>query len=594
MSNSSFKNKQGGYVVILNTLIFVTISTFVVYALSNPLLSTNRATGNILESKRVFVAANSSMEEVLYKMKNGMSVASYETIVLDDIETGVSVATTFSGQSVQVESEAGDISRRLQVDVSETVGVSFSYGMQAGRGGFEMYGGSIVYGNLYSNGGIVGYGGATITGSATAANGSDPTLHITNGTVGAPAQEILFGGQLVYNDKKPEDVAQSFTVSTTTPVTSVRLYIKKYANVWMNDATVRITNNTSSRPGNTTLASATLSASNVTTSYNYLSVPFSSNPVLTPGTTYWLVIDTANTWSSYYMLGANANGYASGMAKTGTYGGSSWSNTNPAGLDMYFDLFVGGEVGTIDGMQNNRLTIGDDGWAREISGVDATGVLYCQGSSYTNKACNTSRPDPVQQPFPISDGNIEAWKEEAAAGGVQTGDLTIGWQGGSIGPKKIEGNLRVSSGGTLTVTGTLWVTGNVTVDGGGTVTLSNSYGSTSGIIVTDGRVTATGGGKFSGNNISGNYILLITTSTCPVGSCSGNNAITVSGGAGAVILNAQKGTLQLSGGAEAKQATAETIIMDGGTEVHYETGMMDMNFNSGPSGSWSISDWTEI
>lgn len=580
--------------VILNTLIFVTISTFVVYALSNPLLSTNRATGNILESKRAFVAANSSMDEVLYKMKNNMTVASFETVTLGDIDTDVSVATTFSGKSVQVESLVSDVSRRLRVDVSETVGVSFSYGMQAGRGGFEMYGGSVVYGNLYSNGNIVGYGGATVTGSATAANGSSPTVHVTNGGVGVPSQQVIFGGQLVSNDKKPEDAAQSFTVSTTTPVTSIRLYIKKYANVSMNDATVRITNNTSGRPGSTTLASATISANNVTTSYNHLSIPFSSNPVLTPGTTYWLVIDTQNTWHSYYMLGANANGYAGGMAKTGTYGGSSWSNTSPSGLDIYFDLYVGGETGGISGMQNNRLSIGGDGWASQISGVNANGTLYCQGSSYTNKACNTSRPDPVQQPFPISDGNIEAWKQEAEAGGTQVGNVNVGWQGLTLGPRKIEGDLRVTSGGVLTVTGTLWVTGNILVDGGASIKLANSYGNTAGVIVTDGRMRATGGGNFIGNNIPGNYLLLVTTSSCPIGSCGGNNAIQIDGGAGAVILNAQKGTLRMSGGAEAKQATAETIIMDGGTEVHYESGLMDMNFNSGPSGAWSISSWNEI
>lgn len=593
----AFHSRQGGYVVILNTLIFIMISTFVVYALSNPLLATNRATGNILESKRVFVAANSSMEEVLYKMKNNMTVASFETVTVGGIETGVSVATTFSGQTVQVESVSSDVTRRLQVEVSETDGVSFNYGMQAGRGGFEMYGGSIVYGNLYSNGGIVGYGGATITGSATAANGSDPILHVTNGTVGVPPQEVIFGGQLVSNDKKPEDMAQSFTVSTTTPVTSIRLYIKKYANVWMNDATVRITNNTSGRPGNTTIASATLSANNVTTSYNYLSLPFSSNPVLTPGTTYWLVIDTQNTWDSYYMIGANSAGYAGGVAKTGTYGGSSWANTNPSGLDIYFNLYVGGEVGTINGMQNNRLTLGGDGWAHQISGTDASGALYCQGSSYTNKSCDTSRPDPVQQPFPISDGNIEAWKQEAVAGGTQVGNLTVGnWptQNVTLGPRKIEGDLRVTSGGTLTVTGTLWVTGNILIDGGAIVKLANSYGSTAGVVVTDGRIRATGGGKFLGNNVTGNYLLLITTSTCPVGSCGGSHAIQIDGGAGAVILNAQKGTLKLSGGAKAKQATAETIIMDGGTEVHYETGLTNMNFNSGPSGTWSVSAWSEI
>lgn len=580
--------------VILNTLIFVAISSFIVYAMAAPLLSSNRAAGQILASKRAFIVAESAASDTLYRMKKGMDVPSFETLVLGEAEASVSVATEFGGRSVQVNGQYGEAERNVRVAVSESVGVSFHYGLQTGQGGFELYGGARVNGNIYSNGDVIGYGGAVVTGSVTVANASSPSANQSNGSSGTPPHDILFGGQLVWNDQKPEDAAQSFTVSTTTPVTSVRLYLKKYANVWMNDITVKITNNVSGRPGNTTLASATLGASGVTTSYNYLSVPFTSTPTLTPGTTYWLVLDTQNTWNSYYIWGASQGTYGNGLAKTGTCCSSSWTNTSPSGLDAYFDIFVGGQTGAISGHQNNRISIGGDAWAHNVSGANVTGTMYCQGSSYTSKTCDISRPDPVQQPFPVTDGNIEAWKQEAEAGPTISGNVSVGWQGATLGPGKIEGNLTVSAGGTLTIEGTLWVTGNVTVNGGGEVRLASSYGSNSGIIVTDGRVVATGGGTFVGNGVPGNYILVITTSTCPTGSCGGNPAITVSGGAGSVILNSQKGTLRMTGGANAKQLTAETIIMDGGTTVTYETGLMDMDFDSGPSGSWSISEWNEI
>lgn len=593
--NKHLSNKSGGYIVILNVLIFAFISTAVVYALTSPLLSSNRASTDLLYSKRAQMVAGSAAEEAIYKMKKSMTVLPSETVTLGGVSAEVAVTTAFGGRTIQVSAENEEVVRNLRVVVAESEGVSFNYGLQAGRGGFEMSGGAGIRGNVYSNGNVIGTGGPWITGSATAANGADPSLHISNGGAGTPPAEILFGGQLVWNDPKPVDVAQSFTVSTTTPVTSVSLYIKKYANVWMNDATVRITNNTSSRPGNTTLASATLSASQVTTSFNYLSIPFSTQPVLTPGTTYWLVIDTENTWNSYYVLGANQNGYAGGLTKTGTYGNNTWNNTIPSGLDMFFDMYVGGETGRISG-----LTIGSaggDAWAHQVNNSIVSGIIYCQGSSNNNKACNTSRPDPVQQPMPVSDGNIEAWKAEAEAGGEQVGNVSVGqWPltTMSLGPKKIVGDLNVTSSGVLTVTGTLYVTGNVTVSGGGTIRLSTAMGSQSGVIVADGRVVASGGGKFEGNGQPGNYILMITTSTCPTGSCGSNPAISVSGGTGAVILNAQKGTIRFSGGAKAKQATAEKIIMDGGTEVNYESGLADMNFSSGPSGSWSISSWDEI
>lgn len=583
--------------MILNTLIFVAVSSFIVYAMAAPLISGNRAAGEILASKRAFIVAESAAGDILYRMKKGMDVPSHETLELGEASATVAVATEFGGRSVQVNGQHGLAERNLRVSVSESVGVSFHYGLQTGQGGFELYGGALVNGNIYSNGDVIGYGGASVTGSVTVANASSPSANQSNGAAGVPPNSILFGGQLVYNDQKPQDAAQSFTVSTTTPVTSVRLYLRKYADVWMNDITVKITNNVSGRPGNTTLASATLGASQVTTSYNYLSVPFTSTPTLTPGTTYWLVLDTQNTWGSYYMWAASPGTYANGVAKTGTCCSSSWTNTSPSSLDAYFDIYVGGQTGRISGHQNNRISIGGDAWAHNVSGANVTGTMYCQGSSYTSKNCNISRPDPVQQPFPVSDGNIEAWKEEALSGTVTSGNVTVGpWpnQHVTLGPGKIVGDLRVTAGGSLTVAGTLWVTGNVTVDGGATVRLASSYGAKSGIIVTDGRVIATGGGNFVGNGVSGNYILVITTSTCPVGACGGNPAITISGGAGSVILNSQKGTLRLTGGGTAKQLTAETIVMDGGTTVNYETGLMDMNFDSGPSGGWSVSEWNEI
>lgn len=594
MNKATLKNTTGGYIVIINVLILALITSFISYAIASPLLATNRSATDMLNSKRAMLVAGSAAEETLYKMKNQLTVPSSETLTLNGVSADVTVATTFDGRTIQVSSLATDVVRNLKVDVAESQGVSFNYGLQVGRGGFDLSGSAGVEGNVYSNGDITGSGSSFITGSATAADGSDPTLHQSHTGSMPPPADILFGGQLVWNDQKPQDVAQSFTVSTTTPVTSARLYIKKYANVWMNDATVRITNNSSGRPGNTTLASAVLSANQVTTSYNYLSFPFSSTPTLTPSTTYWLVVDTSNSWNSYYMLGAAGSGYANGVAKTGVWTQSGWSDTVPSGLDMYFDLYVGGDTGSISGISVGSA--GGDAWAHNVSNSNVTGTIYCQGGSGNNKVCDTSRTAPVQQAMPISDGNIEAWKTEAEAGGVTTGNLNYGGSTvTSVGPQKIVGNLTVGGSAQLTVNGTLWVTGNISVSGSGIIKLANSYGTNTGVIVSDGRVSVSGSGKLNGNGQSGSYVLMVTTSACPTsGSCSSNPAIRVEGSAGSVILNAQNGHLIFSGSAKAKQATAEKIIMSGSTIVEYESGLADPNFSSGPSGSWSITSWDEI
>lgn len=594
--NNYFQRRRaklaGGYVLILNALIFLAISFFIIGAIIAPLVASNRATRAHIASTQSFMLAGSASEEALYKLKNQMNLASSETLTLQSGEAQITVATGLDGKTVQVQSDVDDYVRAIHVRLTEHTGVSFNYGLQAGRGGFEMSGGAQINGNVYSNGNIVGSGAPIITGGATVANGADPVADQSNSGPATPSQSISFGA-----NNTPQDVAQSFHVATTTPVTSVRVYMKKSTNNWMNNITVRLTTDNGGKPSKTTLASANLGAQQITTSYNYLTIPFSSTPSLNPGTPYWIVFDTNTTWGSQYSLAATSNTYADGVGKTGSWAssnGGTWSDTSPSGLDAYFDLYVGGETGLISGIYIGQS--GGDAWAHEVVNSHMYGNLYCQASSGTNKACDTSRPGATQQPFPISDGNINDWKSEALAGGVTVGNISYsGADVDTLGPQKIEGNLTVGAGATLNVSGTLWVTGNVSVTGGAVIRLADSYGNASGVIVTDGRVTASGGGQYQGNGLSGSYILMITTSTCPVGSCGGNNpAVSVTGGTGAVILNAQKGTITFNGGAQAKQATAEKIIMTGGTTVNYETGLADINFSSGPSGSWTIEEWDEI
>ena len=70
-------------------------------------------------------------------------------------------------------------------------------------------------------------------------------------------------------------------------------------------------------------------------------------------------------------------------------------------------------------------------------------------------------------------------------------------------------------------------------------------------------------------------------------------AASVDGGAGAVIVATPNGTLNISGGASLKEATGDTININGGSSITYETGLANLNFSSGPSGSYSIVSWKE-
>lgn len=589
-------NTQKGQVIIINTLLFFALSTAIIFAITSPVVSSFHITKSFLKSKEAFLLANSASNEALYKLNTGKTLSSVETLTLSQGEAIIAVADTMDGKTVSIHSDVDSYQRNYELDISVGAGVSFNYGLQVGQGGFDMSGGSSgIIGNVYSNGNIEGSGGAYITGSAVAANILDPETVTSNTGVVDPLYQIDFGGDSV---AVPQDAAQSFTVSTTTEVVGVRILIKKTDSPSSN-IVMRIVENNSGNPSKTDLAYGTIVASTVTSTFNYLTIPLSSMVSLVPGTTYWLVFDTVDFGGPYYSLGANDDFFGDGQAKTSITGWKSnqnvtWNITSPSSLDIYFDIYVGGSTGVIDGVIIGSDGIGD-AFAHEVKNSSVAGTIYCQiGSSNGGKECDTSRTDPVQQPWPVSEGNIVEWKAEASSGGA-TSSISISSDSQTIGPIQINGDLDVSSGATLNLNGSVYVTGNINVSSNGTVKVNPSLNSKGVVLVTDGVVNSNGGGKFEGSGATGSYILLVTTSNCPDGiGCSGNSAVNVSGGAGAVIINAQSGTVEFGGGAQAKQVTAEKIVLNGNATIVYDSGLVNPTFTTGPSGAWNVSSWKEV
>lgn len=454
-----------------------------------------------------------------------------------------------------------------------------------------MSGGSTINGSVYSNGDISATSGVVITGSATAANPPALFADQVNATP-VPITSCTASTCVTFgNAGATQDFAQSFTISTAEVMDSIQFYIKKVGAP--SDATVRIVTDSAGSPSTTVLMTGTLAASSVTTSFGWVTVTLPSTPVLDPSQTYWMVLDSGSSASKYYIIGANSGGYANGVAKIGQYSGA-WSNTTPTGLDGYFQLFLGGGTSVIGGSTSVTgvyvgTTASDDAWAHTVQGATVSGSLYCATGSYTSKACNISKSDPTPQPMPISDGTLQDWKDDALAGGTIVGNYTVGSGGATLGPKKIVGDLLINGGGQLNITGTLWVTGNITVTSGGKARLDPSFGTKSGTIVADGYVILAGGSSFAGSGTAGSYPFLVTTSACPAAAgCAGNNAISLSGGAGTVALTAQNGTVSINGGTALKAVTAKQIIMSGGATLDYDSGLINANFSSGPGGSWGV------
>lgn len=297
------------------------------------------------------------------------------------------------------------------------------------------------------------------------------------------------------------------------------------------------------------------------------------------GVSFFYGVQTGN--GGFNMSGishVNGNIYSNGQISGGAVTGSAISATS-----------------TIVGIENSK--IGTDGigdaWAHNIESSTVSGALKCQIGFSNNKNCNTAFGDPDPTPMPISAEQIAEWKAEAEAGENYGGDLSP-VDAINLGPAMIAGDLNVKK--EITMTGTIWVKGKLNFSSTqAKIKLATStYSSKSGVIIVDKYTTFAGGSQITSTGVDSSYVMLLVTSDCPISSfCDGNNAISVSGGAGSVILAAPYGTISFSGNSNARGVLANKIEMGGSSSIDYELGLANLNFVSGPAGGYQVFSFRE-
>lgn len=624
-----------GQALIVAVIIFLAMTMIIVLGAAAPIVKQVKSSQDAYYSRESYFLAEAGVEDVVYRLKNGISVSNSETLILGDHTVETTVADSAGGKVITAEGDRDGYVRSVETTLQTGDGAAFSFALQTGNGGFDIAGGSTINGNVYSNGKISGNSG-TITGSATSANSAPLSATFSNTCPTTPTDQVTFA-----NASAAQDFSQSFSVGATGNLSKVRFYVRRTSSSPSGTFTVRVSSDNGGKPSTNTIDSATVSISSIPTSFNgvWMEVLFSNNVQLLADTTYWVVFDSSsNNASRYYTMGASS-AQASYEGKTGRFGDTTWNVTSPSGLDGCIEVYTGGITSEIYGEDGSwDLSVNGDSWANQVNKTNTTGTIYCQTGTGNagGKTCDTSRSDPPQQPFAITEADVAGWKEAASdfsGGWTYPGNLTIGYQGtttttlrrvdggltingggiadmeaievnGNVsiaggatlkaGPMKVNGNLTVGSTG-LIVKGTIWVTGTITVSSGATLRLDSSYGTNSGMVIADGRVTVNGGGSFEGSGQAGSYPLLISMSDCPYDdACGSSPAITISGGAGAVVLVAPKGNLSMNGGTSARAMTAYRITITGGGSITYDSGLADLTLSSGPSGGWNITSWKEV
>ena len=526
-----------------------------------------------LRAKQSYFLAEAGAEDVAYRLYTSKQTSSPELLTING-ET-VSTTITSNGGVTEVIS-SGDYSnniRKVKMSlVPGATGVSFYYGVQVGAGGLDMGNNAVVNGNIYSNGSITGNNGAAIAGDVIVAGGlpASPSVEWTSHNA----------DQFFATDSSNRDIAQSFTATAGGALNQVSVYLGKVGNPTSN-ITVHITNNNGGKPSSSDVANATLPYTSVGVSPSWIDVTFSSPATLTNGSKYWIVLDYgSNSATNYWNWRKDSSdAYAN---NTGRYtsnwstGGASWTDV---GGDLAFKVWIGGTVTSIGNVDIGNISSGT-GRANLFIGTTI------HGSDCPNAYCIVDNPSP--EALPISDGVIQDWKDAAAAGGTTVGDVTVSGSQ-TIGPRKITGKLTVSNGSTLTVSGTLWVVGDIVFDNNSIISLSSSYGSLSGVIISDAKIDVKNGAAVSGSGNPSSFAMLLDAKDS-----TGEETITVDNNSTGVIYYAGKSWIKFSNNANAKEATAHGVRMDNNATITYDSGLANSQFSSGPAGGWDIQSWREV
>ncbi len=608
-----------GQAVIIGIILFSFGSLIFISGIMSHVLTDTKAVNNSLRSKQAYYLAEAGIEDVIYRITSSKQTSASETLSLNGATTTINIIDVVGGgKEVTAEGDVTSLIRKITVDLTTSVtGVSFFYGAQVGEGGLEMDNNSRIegidgtVGNVYSNGSIVGGTGATITGDAVVATGL---------TEDVQARSLVCNQDQIVGQTNPQiDFSQSFSPASTGPLAKISIYVKKVGNPGSRQ--VKIVSDNAGSPNTVTIEEGTLNNTLVGTSYGWVDVVFPTPPVLTEGTTYWIVLDANRNNSKYWIWCSDSNnGFGNGVAKYS----QDWVNDSWTLIigDLAFKTYTGEGVSSIDG-----VTVDGDAQANSIINSSVCGDAYYQTidatslnfvNSPTNPTCSdpltsgTAFPGSTDSPplsMPLSSAIVTDWKSEALAGGIIIGDCGDSGDPScvidddetlSIGPKKIDGNLVLSKRQTLNLTGVVHVTGFFDINGNNTIIRCDaSFGAAGCTIIVDGWIHIQNNATFSGSGDPDSYIMILTTLTGCTGSggsgCTHHDgAMDLHNNAAGAIFYATDSMINLHNGVNITSAVAYKLRLDNNAVITYEIGTDSANFSSGPSGGWSIDRWEEV
>lgn len=583
---SNFKS-QGGQILVLSLVVLSLVMVSTILIISGSVTFNQNSHYSIEEVQAISLAEAGIDKAVASLNKTGGAYSGNEEIGMGNGSFSVTVTSQDSGSKVikstgYIPNKSNPkVKRTVEIITAIGIGASFAYGVQVGEGGLELGSNNTVLGSIYSNGNITANNNNEITGDAYVAGGPQPTADQEALCQPPNCGDFPFGKKT--GSDNVLDVAQSFKPSISAPLNKVSLRLKKVGNP--SDVTVRILKDNAGKPDkNNVLTSGTLYSSLVISNYGWVDVAFNTSPNINANESYWIMIDTSdnanNNWSWEKDNLQSYNGGAASWSPNWQASNPTWNTVN---ADLGFKIFMSGSPTSI--RATNKLDVGGNVHANTIENLTIAKDAFYQvllntsvgGLKYPNSA------DPPPKVFPISESNIQEWKNIAESNGVVTGDIntciTI------LESKKYVGNINLGSNCTVTVKSPVWVTGNFTLINNNRLKLDSSYGVASGLIIIEGTTEMDNNNKLDGSGTDGSILMLLSTYDSRTNNIA---AVKVKNSGNTGVLYANNGILEPGNNNNFRELTAWGIRIINNSTITYDVGLSSVLFSSGPSGSYSI------
>jgi hypothetical protein len=308
------------------------------------------------------------------------------------------------------------------------------------------------------------------------------------------------------------------------------------------------------------------------------------------------VVYAINSSGISFHYGAQAGEGGIEMSNNSRIKGNVFSNGSVIGPGIVDNSIIVAH----NGNKIKDLNIGQDALAYTCENSTLGGKLvYIVGgmnncSAHGGTTTQSSEIGP--EDMPISDLQINSWKQQAVLGGTNLNNVVYNGTSNSLGPIQIgtssqPKNLLITNNAHLKITGTVYVTGNITFDNNSIIELDNTYGSLSGMIIADGKISVNNNSVLRGSGASSSYILILSTNSSISPS---SPAISVNNNAAGAIFYTNNGMIYLGNNMKVREVTGYKLKINNNAIIEYESGLENAIFSSGPGGSGGVIEWKEI